>query len=77
MINDFSNNFGISVLVVLAVISFFITISITEFSLSCCVIVLLIHYWEGKTTALRNNSSSIPHIQITTFFFYYNSVFSS
>lgn len=77
IISDFSNHFGISVLVLLAVICFFITISISEFSLSCCVIALLIHYWEGKTTALTGNSPSTPQIQISALLFYCNSVFSS
>lgn len=77
IISDFSSHFGISVLVILAVISFFITISITEFWLSCCVIALLMHYWKGKTTAPRDNSQSTPHIQITALLFYCNSVFSS
>lgn len=77
IISDFSNHFGISVLVTLAVISFFITISITEFWLPCCVIALLMHYWEGRTTALRLNSPSTLHIKITALLFYCNSVFSS
>lgn len=62
---------------ILAVIYFCIPVSIAEFCLSCWVIALLIHYWEGKTTALTDNSPSTPHVQITALLFYCNSVFSS
>lgn len=77
IVSNFSNHFGISVLVILAVISFFIPISIAESCLLCCVIALLIHYWEGKTTALTDTSPSTPHVQITALLFYCNSVFNS
>lgn len=73
----FSNHFGISVLVILAVISCLHSHQYYWICLSCCVIALLIHYWQGRTTALPDNSPSTPHLQITALLFYCNSVFSS
>jgi len=56
----------------------FITISSSNFSMSCCLVLLMIHYLEGETLQLLQMIIRLQlSIQITSCLFYFNLVLNS